>query len=95
MTPTKANGSILQMLEESKAEEENWSAAALSLAAVMMPDHPNVEAWTRRNIELLLIAYIRYRYMRSPLASTIFQVIVGGGIVFGIGLWLGKLGAGG
>ena len=45
-------------------------------------------------IELLLIAYIRFRFMKTPLASTIFQVIVGGGIVFGIGLWLGKVGAG-
>ncbi|GAC1368115.1 MAG: hypothetical protein NVS3B25_28930 [Hymenobacter sp.] len=45
-------------------------------------------------IELLAIAYIRYRYMKTPLASTIFQVIVGGGIVFGIGLWLGHMGAG-
>ena len=45
-------------------------------------------------IELLVIAYIRYRYMKTPLASTIFQVIVGGGIVFAIGLWLGKVGAG-
>ncbi|WP_375417731.1 VIT1/CCC1 transporter family protein [uncultured Hymenobacter sp.] len=46
-------------------------------------------------IELLLIAYIRYRFMKTPLASTIFQVIVGGGIVFLIGLWLGRVGAGG
>ena len=45
-------------------------------------------------IELLLIAYIRYRFMKTPLASTIFQVIVGGGIVFAIGLWLGRMGAG-
>ena len=46
-------------------------------------------------VELLLIAYIRYRFMKTPLAATIFQVIIGGGIVFGIGLWLGKVGAGG
>lgn len=46
-------------------------------------------------VELLLIAYIRYRFMKTPLASTVFQVIIGGGIVFGIGLWLGKVGAGG
>ena len=46
-------------------------------------------------IELFVIAYIRYRYMKTPLASTIFQVIVGGGIVFAIGLWLGHIGAGG
>lgn len=46
-------------------------------------------------VELLLIAYIRYRYMKTPLASTIFQVIVGGGIVFALGVWLGRIGAAG
>jgi len=45
--------------------------------------------------ELLAIAVIRYKYMKTPLGATILQVIVGGGIVFGIGLWLGKIGAGG
>jgi VIT1/CCC1 family predicted Fe2+/Mn2+ transporter len=44
-------------------------------------------------IELLAIAYIRYRYMKTPLAQTVLQVIVGGGIVFGIGILLGKIGA--
>lgn len=44
--------------------------------------------------ELLLIAYIRFRYMKTQLVKTIIQVIVGGAIVFAIGLWLGKLGAG-
>ncbi len=43
--------------------------------------------------ELLVIAYIRYKFMRTPLAETIVQVIVGGGIVFAIGVWLGQLGA--
>ena len=46
-------------------------------------------------IELLSIAYIRWRFMNSPLVRTIVQVIVGGGIVFAIGIWLGHLGAGG
>ncbi len=46
-------------------------------------------------VELLAIAFIRYRYMKTPLGATILQVIVGGGIVFGIGIWLGKIGAGG
>ena len=45
-------------------------------------------------VELLAIAYIRYRFMKSPLAQTVVQVILGGGIVFAIGLWLGKIGAG-
>ncbi|RYZ23079.1 MAG: VIT family protein [Chitinophagaceae bacterium] len=40
-------------------------------------------------LELLAIAWIRYKYMDSPLAKTVGQVIVGGGVVFGVGLWLG------
>src|SRR5438309_2778775 len=40
-------------------------------------------------IELLLIAFIRFKYMKTPLPQTIVQVIVGGAIVFLIGLWLG------
>ena len=44
--------------------------------------------------ELLAIAVIRFKFMRTPLLATIGQVIVGGGIVFGIGLWLGRIGAG-
>jgi erythrin-vacuolar iron transport family protein len=45
-------------------------------------------------VELLAIAYIRYRWMRSPLGRTVVQVIVGGGIVFGLGIWLGRFGTG-
>lgn len=46
-------------------------------------------------VELVSIAYIRFRYMKSPLGKTVIQVIGGGGIVFALGLWLGKFGAGG
>ena len=46
-------------------------------------------------LELFIIAYIRFRYMKSPLGQTVVQVILGGGLVFAIGLWLGSLGAGG
>ncbi|HTQ27102.1 MAG TPA: hypothetical protein VMI35_03205 [Puia sp.] len=46
-------------------------------------------------IELLGIAVIRYRFMKSPLLTTILQVIIGGAIVFLIGVLLGKFGAGG
>jgi VIT1/CCC1 family predicted Fe2+/Mn2+ transporter len=45
-------------------------------------------------VELLAIAWIRYAFMKSPLAKTIVQVIVGGAVVFAVGVWLGKLGAG-
>ncbi|MGW9459258.1 hypothetical protein ACWG5N_25200 [Streptomyces globisporus] len=44
---------------DSKAEEDNWSAAVLSLAEVMMPGHPRAAAWKRRNLELLLAAAAR------------------------------------
>jgi erythrin-vacuolar iron transport family protein len=43
--------------------------------------------------ELVAIAFIRYKFMQGNLATTILQVIVGGGLVFALGLWLGKLGA--
>jgi VIT1/CCC1 family predicted Fe2+/Mn2+ transporter len=45
-------------------------------------------------LELVAIAYIRYHYMRSSLVTTTMQVLLGGGVVFAIGLWLGKIGAG-
>jgi VIT1/CCC1 family predicted Fe2+/Mn2+ transporter len=43
--------------------------------------------------ELIAISYIRFRFMKTPLAQTVGQVIVGGGIVFAIGILLGRLGA--
>jgi erythrin-vacuolar iron transport family protein len=43
--------------------------------------------------ELIAIAFIRYKFMQGNLARTILQVIVGGGLVFALGLWLGKIGA--
>lgn len=43
-------------------------------------------------LELLLIAWIRWRYMRSSLGKTIVQVVVGGGVVVAIGLFLGRSG---
>lgn len=43
-------------------------------------------------VELVAIAYIRYHFMRSPLGKTILQVIVGGTVVFGVGVWLGSRG---
>ncbi len=46
-------------------------------------------------IELVAIAAIRFRFMHSPLWTTVIQVIIGGAIVFGIGVWLGTLGVGG
>lgn len=42
--------------------------------------------------ELITIAFIRYKFMKTPLLKTILQVIVGGGIVFILGIFLGKAG---
>ena|SRR5438105_1221677 len=44
-------------------------------------------------VELISIALIRFRFMKTPLLTTIVQVIIGGGIVFAVGIWLGTLGA--
>jgi len=46
-------------------------------------------------VELVAIAFVKYRYMRSPLPQTVMQVVVGGAVVFAVGVWLGHLGAGG
>jgi erythrin-vacuolar iron transport family protein len=43
-------------------------------------------------VELLAIAWIRKRFMDTPLLSAIFQVIVGGLLVFLTGLLIGKAG---
>ena len=55
---TRRDGTVVTP-GDSKAEEASWSAAALSLAAVMLPGHPGVARWTRRNVELLLAAAAR------------------------------------
>ncbi|MET9552259.1 twin-arginine translocation signal domain-containing protein [Streptomyces sp. NPDC006645] len=55
---TRRDGTVVTP-GDSKAEEDNWSAAALSLAATMMPEHPSAIRWTRRNVELLLAAAAR------------------------------------
>lgn len=45
-------------------------------------------------VELVAIAYIRFHFMRSPLGRTVVQVVIGGAVVFAIGIWLGTMGAG-
>ena len=42
-------------------------------------------------IELVTIAWIRNRWMDTPFLSASFQVIVGGAIVFGLGILIGNL----
>jgi erythrin-vacuolar iron transport family protein len=41
-------------------------------------------------IELVAISYVRHRYMDTPLVSSAVQVIVGGALVFGVGIWIGS-----
>jgi rubrerythrin len=41
-------------------------------------------------IELAIISYVRHRYMDTPLLSSAMQVIVGGVVVFIIGIWIGS-----
>jgi VIT1/CCC1 family predicted Fe2+/Mn2+ transporter len=41
-------------------------------------------------VELLAIAFIRYRYMQTPLVKTLLQVFVGGVIVYLAGIFIGK-----
>ena len=41
-------------------------------------------------IELVAISYVRHRYMDTPLFSSAVQVIVGGALVFAVGIWIGS-----
>jgi erythrin-vacuolar iron transport family protein len=41
-------------------------------------------------VELIIIAYIRHHYMDTPLTSAIFQVVVGGVLVFITGIVIGN-----
>jgi erythrin-vacuolar iron transport family protein len=41
-------------------------------------------------VELVVISYVRHRYMDTPLYSSAFQVIVGGALVFAVGIWIGS-----
>ena len=41
-------------------------------------------------VELGVIAWIRHRYMDTPLASAMFQVVVGGVLVFLTGILIGS-----
>jgi len=43
-------------------------------------------------VELAIISYVRHRYMDTPLLSSAFQVIVGGSLVFAVGILIGGRG---
>jgi len=41
-------------------------------------------------IELAVISYLRHRFMDTPLVASAFQVVVGGVLVFAIGILIGS-----
>ena len=41
-------------------------------------------------IELAIISWVRHRYMEMPIVSSAVQVIVGGGLVFAVGILIGS-----
>lgn len=41
-------------------------------------------------VELVVISYVRHRYMDTSLVSSTIQVMVGGALVFGVGIWIGS-----
>ncbi|HTW27351.1 MAG TPA: ferritin family protein [Acetobacteraceae bacterium] len=53
-----------------------WTATAVAIAVVI--------------VELAAIAWIRWRYMETPPFSAVFQVMVGGALVFAAGILIGS-----
>jgi hypothetical protein len=41
-------------------------------------------------IELAIISWVRHRYMDTPLLASTFQVVVGGVMVFAVGILIGS-----
>jgi VIT1/CCC1 family predicted Fe2+/Mn2+ transporter len=41
-------------------------------------------------VELAIISYVRHRYMDTPLLSSALQVVVGGTLVFIVGILIGS-----
>ena len=54
-----------------------WTAMILAIVVVV--------------IELILIAWIRNRWMDTPFLAATFQVVVGGTIVLALGILIGNL----
>jgi rubrerythrin len=53
-----------------------WTATVVAIAVVL--------------VELAIIAYIRHRYMDSPIFSATMQVVIGGLLVFATGILIGS-----
>jgi uncharacterized membrane protein YiaA len=41
-------------------------------------------------VELVTISYVRHRFMDTPIVSSTVQVMVGGALVFAVGIWIGS-----
>jgi len=41
-------------------------------------------------VELAIISYVRHRYMETAMVTSAFQVVVGGGLVFAVGILIGS-----
>ena len=53
-----------------------WTATAVAFAVVL--------------VELIVISWIRWRYMDTPFFSAAFQIMVGGALVFAAGILIGS-----
>ena len=53
-----------------------WTATVLAFAVVI--------------VELIVISWIRWRYMDTPFLSAAFQIMVGGALVFAAGILIGS-----
>ena len=53
-----------------------WTATVVAIAVVM--------------VELVVISYIRHRFMDTPFLAATFQVVVGGALVFAAGILIGS-----
>ena len=60
----------------------------------LIPDYPDGHgvAIGVVMVELAVIAWVRHRFMDTPLTSAVFQVVVGGILVFLTGILIGKAG---
>ena len=50
---------ILRYSGDSKVEEQAWNASIMSLAAIMMPTHPDAPTWRTGSIHMMLSAFAR------------------------------------
>jgi hypothetical protein len=41
-------------------------------------------------LELFVIAWVRNRFMETPILKAALQIVIGGVIVFLAGIWIGK-----